>query len=166
MEQPRPRYEEESFLIVVKRPWYYACIDFVFSMLCWLYSVLVVLFVISATLGFNNILTRVMNSSFNMVNQDVRIFIALAIAVFLLFYTVLYINHVYNKKRFGTLRRRSYPAPVSNNELRALGLMDMETIEKLQNEDYTVFETNPIAPLGGESFDEKDIYLDHMYRVD
>lgn len=165
MEQPRPRYEEESFLIVVKRPWLYATIDFIFSMLCWLYSVLVVSFIVSATFGFNNILTRVMNSSFNMINQDIRLFIAAALGVFLLFYALLYLNHVYNKKRFGTLRRRRYPAPASNAELKSLGLMKIEAIEKLQSEDYAVFETNPIVPLGGESVDQKDLYLDDHYRI-
>ncbi|MDE0583382.1 hypothetical protein ON064_10085 [Planococcus sp. A6] len=165
MEQPRPRYEEESFLIVVKRSWIYASVDFIFSMICWLYSVLVVIVVVSATVGSNNIFTRVMNSSFNMINQDIRLFIATALAVFLLFYALLFINHIYNKKRFGTLRRRRYPAPTSNAELKSLGLMDIEAIEKLQGEDYAVFETNPIVPLGGESVDQKDLYLDDHYRI-
>ncbi|MDN5708964.1 MAG: hypothetical protein L0G95_05960 [Planococcus sp. (in: firmicutes)] len=165
MEQPRPRYEEESFLIVVKRSWIYASVDFIFSMICWLYSVLVVIVVVSATVGSNNIFTRVMNSSFNMINQDIRLFIATALAVFLLFYALLFINHIYNKKRFGTLRRRRYPAPTSNAELKSLGLMDIEAIEKLQGEDYAVFETNPIVPLGGESVDQKNLYLDDHYRI-
>lgn len=165
MEQPRPRYEEESFLIIVKRSWIYASIDFIFSMICWLYSVLVITVILSATFGSNNIFTRVMNSSFNMINQDIRLFIATALGVFLIFYALLYLNHLYNKKKFGPLRRRRYPNPASNAELKSLGLMDIEAIEKLQNEDYAVFETNPIVPLGGEKLDQKDLYLDDGYRI-
>lgn len=166
MEQSRPRHKEESFLIVVKRSWFYVCIDFMFSLFFWLYSLLVILFFLSATFGFNNILTRILNASFNMTNQDIRNMVFIAIAIFVLFYVLLYINHLYNKKRYGTLRRRSYPAPVSNAELKTLRLMDIETIEKLQSEDYTVFETNPIVPLGGEKLEQKDIYLANRYRID
>ncbi|MBT2583862.1 poly-beta-1,6-N-acetyl-D-glucosamine biosynthesis protein PgaD [Planococcus sp. ISL-109] len=150
MEQSRPRHKEQNFLIVVNRSWFYVLIDFIFSLFFWLYSLVVVSFILSATFGFNNTLTKVLNASFNMTNQDIRTMFIAAIVVFLLFYVLLYINHVYNKKRFGTLKRRSYPAPVSNTELKTLGLMDIETIEKLQSEDYTVFDTNPIVPLGGE----------------
>lgn len=150
MEQSRPRHKEKSFLIVVKRSWIYVCIDFIFSLFFWLYSLVVVLFFISATLGFNNTLTRILNASFNTINQDIRDMVIVSFVFFLLFYTLLYVNRLYNKKRFGTLERRSYPAPVNNAELKTLGLMDIETIEKLQSEDYSVFDKNPIVPLGGE----------------
>lgn len=150
MEQSRPRHKEKSFLIEVKRSWFYVIIDFMFSLFFWLYSLVVVLFFISATLGFNNILTRILNASFNTINQDIRDMVIASFVFFLLFYTLLYVNRIYNKKRFGTLERRSYPAPVNNAELKTLGLMDIETIEKLQSEDYSVFDKNPIVPLGGE----------------
>ena len=150
MEQSRPRHQEESFLIVVKRSWLYAGLDLMFTLFFWFYSVVVVLFMVSATIGFNNILTRILNSSFNTINQDIRSFVIAAFVVFLLFYALLYLNRLYNKKRYGSLKRRCYPTPVDNEELKTLGLMDIETIEKLQREDYSVFEKNPIVPLGGE----------------
>lgn len=150
MEQSRPRHQEESFLIVVKRSWLYAGLDLMFTLFFWFYSVVVVLFMVSATIGFNNILTRILNSSFNTINQDIRSFVIAAFVVFLLFYALLYLNRLYNKKRYGSLQRRCYPTPVDNAELKTLGLMDIETIEKLQREDYSVFEKNPIVPLGGE----------------
>ncbi len=150
MEQSRPRYEEKSFLIVGNRSWLRACIDFALSLFFWLYGLVVVVFFILATFGFNTTLTRIINSSLNTINQDIRNLVFVAIAVFLLSYALLYLNRLYNKQKFGTLKRRSYPAPVTNEDLQALGLLDIETIEKLQREDYSVFETNPIAPLGGE----------------
>ncbi|TWT07066.1 hypothetical protein FQV26_04435 [Planococcus sp. CPCC 101016] len=150
MEQSRPRYEEKSFLIVGNRSWFRACIDFVLSLFFWLYGLVVVLFFLLATFGFNTTLTKIINSSLNTINQDIRNLVIVAIAVFLLSYALLYINRLYNKKKFGALKRRSYPAPVCNEDLKALGLLDIETIEKLQREDYSVFDTNPIAPLGGE----------------
>lgn len=166
MEQSRSRLKEESFLIVVNRSWFYTFIDVIFTLFFWFYSLLVVSYILSATLGFNNILTRILNASFTMINQDIRNAVIIAIAVFLLFYLLLYINHLYNKKKFGPLKRRSYPAPASNAELNSLGLMDLMTIEKLQREDYSAFDTNPIVPLGGEKLEEKNIYLDVHYRID
>lgn len=105
---------------------------------------------VSATLGFNTLLTRILNASFNTINQDIRNLVILVFVIFLVLYALLYLNYQYNKKRFGVLTRRKYPAGVSNVDLEALGLMDIEAIEKLQSEDYAVFEKNPIVPLGGE----------------
>ena len=150
MEQSRPRHEEKSFLIIGNRSWFRACLDFILSLFFWIYGLVVVLFFLSATLGFNTTLTKIINASLNTINQDIRNLVIVAIVVFLLSYTLLYINRLYNKQKFGNLKRRIYPTPVSNTELQALGLLDIETIEKLQSEDYTVFETNPIVPLGGE----------------
>lgn len=150
MAQPRPRHQEESFLIVGNRSWFRAIIDLIFTLFFWAYSLLVVVFFVSATLGFNNRLTQIVNASFNTVNSDIRELVFLGLFIFFLFYIVLYINRIYNKKRFGSLKRRRYPAPVSHADLLALELLDDETIEKLQREDYIVFEKNPLTPLRGE----------------
>ncbi len=150
MEQSGPRHEEESFLIVGNRSWFRACFDFFFSLIFWAYGLAVVWFFVSATFGLPNGLTKILHASFHTMDQDVRNLVMLALSIFLLFYAILYINRVYNKKRFGTLQRRTYPAAVDNLELGSLGLLDLETIEKLQTNDYTVFETNPIPPLGSK----------------
>ncbi len=165
MEQSRPRHQEEDYLIAVNRSWFYTCVDFTCTMFFWAYSLLVVAFISTATMGFNTTLTKIFNASLKMTNQDIRSFVVSAIVLFLLFYTFFYFNHLYNKKRFGSLNRRSYPAPTNSSDLKKLRLMDIETIEKLQGEDYTVFDTNPIAPLGGET-DQKDIHLVNNYRLD
>lgn len=150
MEQSGPRHEEESFLIVGNRSWFRACFDFFFSLIFWAYGLAVVWFFVSATFGLHDGLTKILHASFHTMDQDVRNLVMLAFGIFLLFYATLYINRVYNKKRFGTLQRRTYPAAVDNLELKSLGLLDLEIIEKLQANDYTVFETNPIAPLGSK----------------
>lgn len=150
MAQSRPRHEEESFLIAGNRSWFHAVIDFIFTLFFWAYSLLVVVFFVSATFGFNNSLTRLVNASFNTVNADIRDLVILALIIFAVLYVLLYVNRLYNKKRFGGLVRRTYPAPTSNAELQSLGLLDIETIEKLQSEDYAVFEKNPLTPLGGQ----------------
>lgn len=150
MAQSRPRHEEEIFLIAGNRSWLHACIDFIFTLFFWLYSSLVVLYFFSATFGFNNSLTKTLNASFNTINQDIRNLVLTALVIFFVFYALLSVNRFYNKKRFGSLKRRSYPLPASIDELEALKLMELEHIEKLQSEDYCVFDTNPIAPLGNE----------------
>ena len=52
----------------------------------------------------------------------------------------------YNKKRFGNLHRRKFKAPVSNEELAETFRLDIETIEKMQNDRHTVLEKNIIPP--------------------
>lgn len=150
MEQPRPRHQEENFLIVGNRSWFRAIIDLIFTLFFWAYSLLVVVFFVSATLGFNNTLTRTVNASFNTVNSDIRELVFLGLFIFIVFYTGLFFNRMYNKKRFGSLTRRRYPNSVSHTDLVALELLDSETINKLQHEDYIVFEKNPLTPLKGE----------------
>ncbi|OWR33084.1 hypothetical protein CDO73_00825 [Saccharibacillus sp. O23] len=147
MEQSGPRHEEESFLIAGNRSWFRACFDFLFSLIFWAYGLAVVFFFVSATFGLHNGLITILHASFHTADQDVRHLVMLAFGIFLLFYAILYINRVYNKKRFGILQRRTYPPAVDNLELKSLGLMDPEIIEKLQTNDYIVFETNPITPL-------------------
>ena len=151
MAQSRPRHEEEKFLITGNRSWFRACIDYLFTLFFWGYSLLVVIFFLSATLGFSNSLTRIVNATFNTVNSDIRNLVILGFGIFLVFYAVLYVNRLYNKKRFGSLKRRNYPAAVSTSELESLGLMDKGTIAQLQREDYIVFEKNPIIPLSSEN---------------
>lgn len=150
MAQSRPRHQEESFIIAGNRSWLHAGIDLVFTLFFWAYSLLVILFIVSATIGFNNQLTRVINASFNTINQDIRNLVLLALIIFAVLYAILYLNRLYNKKRFGGLTRRTYPVPTSNMELESLSLMDLAAIEKLQSEDYAVFETNPLTPLEGK----------------
>src|SRR5690606_25453416 len=150
MAQSRPRHQEESFIIAGNRSWLHAGIDLVFTLFFWAYSLLVIAFFVSAVIGFNTPLTRVVNASFNTTNQDIRSLMILAVIIFFALYAILYVNRLYNKKRFGSLSRRTYPDDTSNEELELLNLMDIKTIEKLQNEDYADFETNPLTPLGGK----------------
>ncbi|UJF26151.1 PgaD family protein [Planococcus sp. 107-1] len=147
MAQSGPRLEEENFIITGNRSWFHVIVDTLFTLIFWAYSLLVVVFFLSATFGFNTILTQIVNAAFNTVNQDIRDLVLLGLAVFLIFYALLFINRLYNKKKFGVLKRRHYPDAVTNIELASLGLMDEDAIEKLQNSDYAVFETNPITPL-------------------
>lgn len=150
MAQSRPRHQEENYLIVGNRSWFRVIIDLLFTLFFWAYSLLVVVFILSATLGFNNKVTQIVNASFNTVNSDIRELVFFGIFIFIVFYIILAINRLYNKKRFGRLTRRHYPTPVNHAELVALELLDDETILKLQHEDYIVFEKNPIVPLKGE----------------
>lgn len=150
MAQSRPRHQEENYLIVGNRSWFRVIIDLLFTLFFWAYSLLVVVFILSATLGFNNKVTQIVNASFNTVNSDIRELVFFGIFIFIVFYIILAINRLYNKKRFGSLTRRHYPTPVNHAELVALELLDDETILKLQHEDYIVFEKNPIVPLKGE----------------
>ncbi len=50
----------------------------------------------------------------------------------------------YNKKRFGNLHRRRFKAPVSNQEIADMLRVDVELIEKMQNERVVVLPKNII----------------------
>lgn len=66
----------------------------------------------------------------------------------------------YNLRRFGKLHRRKFRPAVTNEELCQMFEMDMEMIEKMQNERVVVLEQNIIPKdLGmGNSKDDEEEY--------
>ena len=149
MEQSRQRSEEE-LIIVGNRSTFRFIFDVILTLFFWVYSLLVIAFFVSAMVGYSNSFSRILNMSFNTTNSQVRILLLIGVIFFCSFYVLLRTNRYYNKKRFGSLARRTYPKPVTNQDLNKLELMDEETIKRLQSEDYITFEENPIISLKKE----------------
>lgn len=149
MEQSRQR-SEEDVIIVGNRSNLRFIVDVILTLFFWAYSILVIAFFVSAIVGYSNPFSRILNMSFKTTNSQVRILLLIGVIFFCSFYLLLRINRFYNKKRFGSLARRNYPTPVTNQDLNALELMNEETIERLQTEDYIIFEENPIISLKKE----------------
>ncbi|AIY06631.1 hypothetical protein Plano_2666 [Planococcus sp. PAMC 21323] len=128
--------------------------DLLFTLLFWVYTIIVMIFILSATTGFSNVVTRTLNTAFKTTNSEVQAVILFGFVIFIVIYLLLFINRLYNKKRFGKLTRRSYPESVTGRDLISLQLMSAENIEKLQS-NYVVFERNPIISLEEEKINEE-----------
>lgn len=149
MEQSRP-WTKEIVIIEDNRSNLRFVIDIIITLFFWCYTLIVMIFILSSSLGFSNPLTRVLNSTFKTTNDQVRLLFLFGLILFFSFYILLSINRIYNKKRFGSLARRTYPINVTNKDLSNLQLMNDENIENLQTSDYIVFEKNPIISLEEE----------------
>ena len=149
MEQSRPRLKE-NVIIEGNRSKLRFVLDLIMTLFFWCYTLIVMTFILSASFGYSNSLTRVLNSAFKTTNDQVRLLFLFGLILFISFYMLLSINRIYNKKRFGSLARRTYPTNVTNKDLTTLQLMNDKTIEKLQAADYIVFEKNPIVSLEEE----------------
>ena len=147
MEQPRQR-RQENIIINGQSPLWRLMIDVLLTCFFWIYSLLIATFFISAAFNFNNAVTRLMNDSFNTDNGDIRLLLLIAAGIFILFSISLSLNRIYNIKRFGSLKRRTYPRSTSMEELVGLNLVDEATIWQLQENNYIIFEKNPIVSLG------------------
>ncbi|WP_114569937.1 poly-beta-1,6-N-acetyl-D-glucosamine biosynthesis protein PgaD [Exiguobacterium flavidum] len=118
-----------------------------FTGVMWLYTAVVVWLFMSAVIGLNDPWISSVKTAFKVNNAELRNFLLLGTALFLFAFIVLYFWKLYNKKHFGSRKRRTYPAPVTMEELAELGLIPEETILRLQSERVIVFESNPVKDL-------------------
>jgi len=146
MEQSRSRLKE-NVIIEDNRSNLRFFLDIIMTLFFWCYTIIVMIFILSASFGYSNSITRVLNSAFKTTNGQVRLLFVFGFVLFISFYFLLSMNRIYNKKRFGSLARRTYPTNVTNKDLSNLQFMNAENIEKLQAADYIVFEKNPIVSL-------------------
>lgn len=79
----------------------------------------------------------------NMILEVQKYFYILFIAM-LIVIVVMIVWKNYNKKKYGNLHRRRFKEPVSNEELAETFQIDMEMIEKMQNERKVVLPENII----------------------
>lgn len=149
MAQSRPRTQED-FIIAGNSSRLRFALDLVLTLFFWLYTFLVVFYFATSLFAIENELSRLLHTTFNTTNRDAILLLAIGTGLFIIFYLALHTNRLYNKKRFGTKKRRVYPADVTLTELTGLGLMKEQEILRLQEEDYVVFEQNPIISLKKE----------------
>ena len=149
MEQSRSRLKE-NVIIEDNRSNLRFFLDIIMTLFFWCYTIIVMIFILSASFGYSNSITRVLNSAFKTTNGQVRLLFVFGFVLFISFYFLLSMNRIYNKKRFGSLARRTYPTNVTNKDLSNLQLMNAENIEKLQTADYIVFQKNPIVSIEEE----------------
>jgi poly-beta-1,6-N-acetyl-D-glucosamine synthesis protein len=135
----------KSFIIKSKRSWWQEVIVGLFTLLVWTYCLTVVYFFVDALFSLNHEFPALFKTIFKMTNNDTWDIIKIGIILFISMYILLSAWGHYNKKRYGSLRRRKYPTPTTEEDLMKLNLIDEITYEELQNEKLIVLELNPVG---------------------
>ncbi|WKB35440.1 hypothetical protein QS257_18135 [Terrilactibacillus sp. S3-3] len=133
MGQPGQRTQKNSLIIESDRISLATCIAVVFTAFFWGYSLLVLLFFLSALIGFHNEFLDLLKNKLDMPNSQLRHFLYFGAAIWLLFFLLCSGAGAFTiKKRFGPLTRRKYPRRASDEDMLALQLVSRENYMKLK----------------------------------
>jgi poly-beta-1,6-N-acetyl-D-glucosamine synthesis protein len=136
-----------ELIIRSKRNWLDEGIMIFLSLIGWSYCLLVLFFFISVFFDYNGRYISIIKIAFKITNKDIQIFLFNGFLIWLSFYIGLWVWRFYNRKRFGTLRRRTYPKPVTRANMLELQLMSEENYDLVQRSKLVVFEENPIRDI-------------------
>jgi len=114
------------------------------SLVAWTYCLAVTWFFVDSIFAMNQAIPERIRDYFGMDAGTVRRFSALILLLFVLFFLLLLAWSVYNKRKFGSLRRRKYPQKTTEEELLALKMIDRSVFLELQNAKRISFNNNPI----------------------
>lgn len=148
MEQSRPRLSQkqrnQQFIVQSKRHFLRDLSVILFSSLVWMYVLGVIYFFVDVVIGLNHPIPNLMKSWFRMTNNNVRFFLFSVLIGFVIIYSLLWLWSKYNKRKYGSLRRRTYPKDTQSEDILKLGLMDYDTYHMLQNAKSITLEKNPM----------------------
>lgn len=151
------RVKKHPFLVKSKKAWWREGLIVLFTIAVWFYCETVVFFFIDALFFLDLNYTRFFREYFKVTNHDIQYLYWIGGAVFILFYVLLRAWSVYNRKKYGGLRRRKYPKPTTKDELMKLNMLDENIYKKLQHEKVIVLEVNPIR-------NEQEIFFNQTFR--
>ena len=86
-------------------------------------------------------------------NSDIKEFLFIGAIIFSIIYTSLIAWSVYNRRKYGKLKRRKYPTDTTREDMLNLNIIDEDIYELLQNNKVIVFEKNPIR-ISGEIYEK------------
>jgi biofilm PGA synthesis protein PgaD len=141
----------KSFIIKSKRSWLSEVVVGLFTLLVWVYCLTVVYFFVDALFSLNHEYPALFKTIFKMTNNDIWDIFKIGAILLISIYILLSAWGSYNKKKYGSLRRRKYPAPTTEEDLMKLNMIDEITYEELQNERVIVLEKNPIKNVEKQS---------------
>ncbi|MFF3021877.1 poly-beta-1,6-N-acetyl-D-glucosamine biosynthesis protein PgaD [Gottfriedia sp. NPDC057948] len=147
MDKSRQGKQEGGVIVHSKKNWLSEVMITITTLVVWIYCMIVIAFFITSLINYNNRYINIVKSYFKMTNHDIRFFILFVILLWIVFYFGLLGWKFYNLKRFGSLRRRSYPKFTTKEDLLNLKLMSEEDYNKLQDSKIIIFENNPIQEL-------------------
>lgn len=139
--------KNEKLLVKSKQSGIQKLIMFVLTIIMWFYSFVVVCFFLSAIFEFNNEFVSIVKVALNISNMEIKNFIMISLIWFIGLFLLLSLWRIYNKKRFGSLRRRKSPTNTTKEEMLQLGLISEVTYDELQNKTIIVFEKNPVREI-------------------
>lgn len=155
MGKPGSRKQKNSLIIESNKVSFRAFFIAVFTLIFWGYSLLVLLFFLSALVGFHNEYLDILKNKLGMPDSQLRHFIYWGAGIGLFFFILLWSWRIYNKNRFGSLRRRKYPHKTTDEDILALQLISKEDYMKLKNAKVIVFERNPIRAIKKQKDERK-----------
>lgn len=137
----------EEFLVRSKQPFINKIAALFINVILWLYMALIIYFFMSAVFDYNDYYIGLLKISFNMSNQDIRMFLLKTLIYFIIFFSVLLSWKYYNKIRFGRLHRRSKPLMTTDEDMLNLNLIDAEVYKILRTDKVIIFEKNPVREM-------------------
>ena len=141
------RIKNSQYIIKTKKNILTETIIYILSVLAWLYVILAVWMFVGGVIGVNNEEMRILKAILKIDNNGIRHFVLVASLAFIIFSLGLWIWRTYNYKRYGKLRRRTYPPDTTRSDILDLGLMSEVMIYKLQNNKVVILETNPVVDI-------------------
>lgn len=148
MEQSRPRLSQvernKQFIVKSKRHLGRDISVILFSLIVWVYVIVVIYFFVDVILGLDHPIPMVFKTLFKTTNDDVRWFLMMVLLGFGIIYILLYLWSIYNKRKYGALRRRTYPTDTKDIDFLKLGMIDYELYTQLQNAKDITLEKNPM----------------------
>lgn len=148
MDQPGSRKSQiernKAFIVKTHRSIFREIAIFLLSLVAWTYCIAVTWFFVDSIFAMNHAIPEKIRDYFGMDAGTVRRFSALILLLFVLFFLLLLAWSVYNKRKFGSLRRRKYPQKTTEEELLALKMIDRSVFLELQNAKRISFNNNPI----------------------
>lgn len=122
-------------------------IKMIATFIMWFYSIFVFLLFFTAIIDWNWE-PIVWAKSFLQINDVLlRKLLFSTIIIWLLFFILLWIWRIYNKRRFGSLNRRKYPSKTTDTDMLRLNLMSVKDYETLTKSKITHFENNPLRHI-------------------
>ncbi|NLT11734.1 MAG: hypothetical protein GXY06_04900 [Clostridiaceae bacterium] len=132
------------FIVKTKKSVFREMVIILLSLVAWTYCLAVTWFFVDSIFAMNQAIPERIRDYFGMDAGTVRRFSALILLLFVLFFLLLLAWSVYNKRKFGSLRRRKYPQKTTEEELLALKMIDRSVFLELQNAKRISFNNNPI----------------------
>jgi len=142
-----PGYKQASLIIEHKSAVWKLIGTFILTTVLWLYGVLMFLMLSSAVLHVRWTTLNQIKAMLQISDHSLRLFMYAAVIVWSIFLFLMCFWRDYNKSRFGWRNRRTYPTPVTDEEIRALDLISEEDYQRLKSAQVVRFDTNPIRPL-------------------
>lgn len=152
MEFSRSRDETQQLiaqgvLISTRRSFVRKFLELLLTTVFWIYTLVVTWFFMSAFVGQSDRYIATLKIALNVNNTDIRSFTSFGLVSMVVFAILLFGWRTYNKRRYGSLRRRKAPTDSTLEELEALKLIEPSVIHRLQHNQIIIFEKNPVKEL-------------------